>query len=299
MSDRESYNEVKALIALLDDTDQEVFQHVSEKLFSMGPAVIEVLEDAYTSIPDQLTQERIENIIHSIQFSEVKQELLNWAKQESDDMIKGMMIMNRYQFPLMDEDVVMGTIQKLIKDAWLGLNMYQSPLEQIDAVNQVIFGQFGLRGSGYNDDEPRHSFLGSLITSQKGNPFSIGLLYLAICQQLDLPVYGVCLRSHFVLVRSHETIYNFEDVTDLRDQVLFYINPYNKGLTFGEREIRNYLKKASIEQDEKYFLPASNLSVMIEFLYFVLEQYERQSSEWKSGDLKELISILEKEQSEL
>ena len=34
-----SEREIKALIALLDDTDREVFEHVSDKLFSMGPVL--------------------------------------------------------------------------------------------------------------------------------------------------------------------------------------------------------------------------------------------------------------------
>lgn len=288
-----SETEIKALIALLDDTDPEVFEHVSRRLQEMGPAAIDILEDTYTSIPDHLTQERIENIIHAIQFTGVKQELSQWIEDAADDLMRGLIIMNRYQFPLMDEDVVMHTLQGFRKDAWLGLNVYLSPLEQIDAVNQVLYGQFGLKGVRDEGDEPRHSFLGNLITSQKGNPFSMGMLHLAICQQLDLPVYGVCLRSHFILVRTHDHLADFHDPVQLKEQVLFYINPYNRGITFSEREIRNYLKKAEIPEDEQYFLPASNIAVMIEYLYFILEQYERKASEWKTDDLRELIALLE------
>ncbi|MBC8047037.1 MAG: hypothetical protein H7Y00_09600, partial [Fimbriimonadaceae bacterium] len=68
--------EIQALIALLDDTDKEVFAHVASKLLSLGPVVIDRLEDAYTTIPNPVVQERIENIIHQIQFSSVEKDIV-------------------------------------------------------------------------------------------------------------------------------------------------------------------------------------------------------------------------------
>ena len=53
-------SEIAALIALLDDSDQEVFDHVAARLIALGPMVIDKLEDAYTSIPNPVMQERIE-----------------------------------------------------------------------------------------------------------------------------------------------------------------------------------------------------------------------------------------------
>lgn len=58
--------EIQALIALLDDSDPEVFDHVAARLLSYGPMVIDQLEDAYTSISNPVMQERIEDIIHQI-----------------------------------------------------------------------------------------------------------------------------------------------------------------------------------------------------------------------------------------
>ena len=289
-----SEREIKALIALLDDTDREVFEHVSDKLFSMGPGVIGVLEDAYTSIADQLTQQRIENLIHSIQFSLVKKELTEWMHSEPDDLLKGLLIMNRYQYPLADEDALMQRWQQFRKDIWLGLNMYLSPLEQIDVVNQVLFGQGGLTGTDEEKDAARFSFIGHVLGSGRGNHFSIGLIYLALCQQLGLPVYGVLLRSHFILVRCREEILQIRDLNTLIDEVLFYINPYSRGLTFSEREIRNYIEKAGLEPVKHYFLPAGNLEVMAEYLRFLQDQFTESGAQWKCDDLEQLIHLLDK-----
>ena len=42
-----SENEFKALITLLDDNDNEVYSHVSNKLFSLGVEGIPLLESAW------------------------------------------------------------------------------------------------------------------------------------------------------------------------------------------------------------------------------------------------------------
>ena len=85
-------SEIAALIALLDDNDQEVFDHVSARLIALGPMVIEKLEDAYTTIPNPVMQERIEELIHHIQFLRVEQDLQIWAANDNNELLKGLLI---------------------------------------------------------------------------------------------------------------------------------------------------------------------------------------------------------------
>jgi hypothetical protein len=105
-------------------------------------------------------------------------------------------------------------------------------------------------------------------------------------------VCGVLLGFHFILVRCKEELFDFSNKTQLKEQVLFYINPYNKGLTFSEREIKSFLKKAELDHDERYFLPASNEEVMVEYLQFLSNQFAKQKGDWKQADMLELINIL-------
>lgn len=107
--------EIQALIALLDDSDNEVFDHVAQRLFSYGPQVISKLEDAYTSIPDQLAQERIEGIIKHIQFTTVEKDFKDWIRSDSDDLLKGTLIINRHRYPELDEAEITAKIQKIKK----------------------------------------------------------------------------------------------------------------------------------------------------------------------------------------
>lgn len=284
--------EIQALIALLDDSDAEVFDHVAQRLFSYGPQVISKLEDAYATIPDALTQERIENIIHQIQFSSVEKDLQNWMQRDSDDLLKGLLIISRHQYPEIDEAAFTGQIHKIQKDIWLGLNNYLSPLEQINVVNQVLFNQMNFTGSNDPGQDLKYSYMNNVLSDNKGNHFTLGLLYLILCQQLEMPVYGVCLSSHFILTRTKEYIADFTDMQFMRENVLFYINPYNKGLAFGEKEITAYLNKVDIQAEEKFFLPASNITVLREYTIWLQKLFNKPADKWKIDDLEVLKNIL-------
>ncbi|MFZ1632399.1 MAG: transglutaminase family protein [Chitinophagales bacterium] len=285
-------SEIAALIALLDDNDQEVFDHVSARLIALGPMVIEKLEDAYTTIPNPVMQERIEELIHHIQFLRVEQDLQIWAANDNNELLKGLLIVTRHQYPELDEDKLLKTISRIQKDIWIGINNYLSPLEQMNVVNQTLFSHYQFLGLNNDDDEMRYMYLNIVVDAFKGNHFSIGLLYLSLCQQLDLPVYGVCLSSHFILARTREFISDFDDREAAKNEVLFYINPYNKGLAFSEKEINIFLNKIGAQPNDKYFAPASNKQVLLEYVQYLIQLIKKPADQYKADDLRRLEDIL-------
>ncbi|MFI5172418.1 MAG: transglutaminase-like domain-containing protein, partial [Chitinophagales bacterium] len=253
---------------------------------------IDKLEDAYTTIPNPVMQERIEELIHKIQFITVEKDFTHWLEFESSDLLKGIIIVTRHQYPDLDEEKMMITITRIQKDIWIGINSYLSPLEQMNVVNQTLFSNYQFLRLQNTDDELRYVYLNNMLESFKGNHFSLGLLYLALCQQLDLPVYGVALSTHFILARTKDFIIDFDDHETNKKEVLFYINPYNKGLAFSEREINIYLKKLDIEPSEKYFLPASNKAVIKEYIRYLIRLYTKPTDNWKVEDLRRLDSLI-------
>jgi len=99
----ENIAEISALVKLLDDPDEEVYQHVEKKLLEYGGEVIHFLENAWEQSFDGLLQQRIENIVHQIQFNTVKEDLNLWYLSGAFDLLQGAMIINRYQYSDLDE----------------------------------------------------------------------------------------------------------------------------------------------------------------------------------------------------
>src|ERR1051325_9902820 len=98
--------EIDALIQLLDDSDTEIYGHIESRLIDLGKEVIPMLENAWSKSLDALLQQRIENIIHKIQLTSLKNELKLWIENGSVDLIKGAMIVARYQYPDLNEAAI-------------------------------------------------------------------------------------------------------------------------------------------------------------------------------------------------
>ena len=113
--------EIESLIKLLDDPDTEIASHVTEKIKEYGPEVITYLEKAWEESLDTQLQERIENLVHQLQFEQVKTDLQLWALSGSFDLLQGILIINRYQYPDLDEQKIINQLEDIKREVWMQL----------------------------------------------------------------------------------------------------------------------------------------------------------------------------------
>ncbi|MCB0514316.1 MAG: hypothetical protein KDC60_07805, partial [Bacteroidetes bacterium] len=73
-------SEFKALVSLLDDDDNEVFTHVSNKLVSFGKEGLSLLESAWEAEENIVIQEKLESLIKKIQYDNIKDRLKQWLE---------------------------------------------------------------------------------------------------------------------------------------------------------------------------------------------------------------------------
>ena len=68
MSEKPLNRELNALVSLIDEPDQTMFDQVRNKIFAYGLDAVPLLEEAWDTNADGQVQKRIETIIHTIQF---------------------------------------------------------------------------------------------------------------------------------------------------------------------------------------------------------------------------------------
>jgi len=283
-------SEINALIQLLDDNDHEVFRHVHDKLKSFGPDVIPTLEQAWGAELNPTAHERIEEIIHEIQFESLIEEWSIWLSiNENPDLLTGAFLVAKYHYPELRFEEIQKKIFKIRQSIWLELNQNQTPLEQIQIFNQVFYTHHGFKGAQSSSDF-QDFCINHALESKKGSSLSIGIIYQVIAIELSLPVYGVNLVRHYVLAFCKKMIFDFATEENLEREVMFYINPINKGSVFSRNEIKDYLEKMKVENSDIYFVPASNISVITELLKSLIEIYEQQNR----GDRVRELTLLSK-----
>ena len=279
--------EVKSLIRLLDDPDKEIYEHVHEKLFSYGPEAIEYLESAWEQAFDPIQQERIANLVHEIQFGIVKKDLQLWSQSGAFDLLQGILTINRYQYPDLDEQKVINQIEAIKRDIWIQMMHESSPAEQVKLINHVFYNIYGFSGNITNHLDPQNSFLSQVLETKKGNQISMAIIYSIIAQKLDIPVYGVNLPQHFILAYMDDSMQS-----EFEGGILFYINAFNKGLIFGRRDVDMFLKQLDLKFDKQFYEPCSNTDIIKRVLRNLISSYEHLGSSEKVDELNELLEIL-------
>lgn len=280
--------EINSLIKLLDDPDKEIFDHIHHKLLSYGGEVIEYLESAWEQAFDPIQQERIANLVHEIQFGNVRDELKLWYQGGAFDLLQGVLIINKYQYPDLDEQKVINQIEAIKRDVWLQMMYDASPAEQVKLINHVFYNIHGFSGNTTNHQDPQNSYLSQVIDTKKGNQISLAIIYSIIAQKLDIPVYGVNLPQHFILAYVDET-----QESEFEGGILFYINAFNKGFIFGRRDVDMFLKQLNLKAEKQFYEPCSNPEIIKRVLRNLISAYENLGSTDKVAELNELLNILE------
>jgi len=279
--------EINSMIRLLDDPDTEIFEHIHNKLISYGGEVIYYLETAWEQAFDPIQQERIANLVHEIQFGIVKEELKLWYQSGAFDLLQGVLTINKYQYPDLDEQKVINQIEAIKRDIWLQMIYDSSAAEQVKLINHVFYNIHGFSGNTTNHQDPQNSYLNQVLDTKKGNQISLAIIYSIIAQKLDIPVYGVNLPQHFILAYVDETM-----EAEYEGGILFYINAFNKGFIFGRRDVDMFLKQLNLKADKQFYEPCSNADIVRRVLRNLISAYENLGSTEKVKELNELLDIL-------
>ncbi|MGF7082293.1 transglutaminase-like domain-containing protein [Mucilaginibacter sp. UYCu711] len=279
--------EVNSLIRLLDDPDPEIYNHVHDKLLSYGTQAVEHLESAFEQAFDAIQQERIANLVHEIQFGIVKNDLKLWFQGGAFDLLQGILIINRYQYPDLDEQKIINHIEAIKRDVWIQMMNEASPVEQVKLINHVFYHMYGFSGNTSNHQDPQNSYLSQVIETKKGNQILLAIIYSIIAQKLDIPVHGVNLPQHFILAYLDES-----KESEFESGILFYINAFNKGFIFGRRDVDMFLKQLNLNFDKQFYEPCSNTDIIKRVLRNLISSYEHLGSAEKVDELNELLAIL-------
>jgi len=91
-----------------------------------------------------------------------------------------------------------------------------SPLDTIEALNEVLFGIVGFRGNTENYNDPRNSFFNDVLERRMGIPITLSAVYLEVARRISFPIFGVGMPGHFLVKYGDRT-------------QEFFLDPFNGG----------------------------------------------------------------------
>lgn len=280
--------ELDSLIFLLEDPDEEVYANVYEKIISLGDKVIPDLEKTWESEFNSLQQQRIEHLIHKIQFKNVIETFVEWVNAPNPQLSDAVFIINKIQYPSLNTTELQKKIKLIAKDIWLEINNDLTPQEQVNVFNHIFFNIHLFKCIENEKLKTQHYFISDLLQFKSGSNIIIGLLYHIIAETLNLPIQGVCLPDLFVLAVNNNFYSN--TVSNVEPKILFYINPVN-GKMFARSEITRYLQTSKLKRKPSYYKPSSTKKIVHRYLAEIAHNYST-NDELKYKEVLEMLELL-------
>jgi regulator of sirC expression with transglutaminase-like and TPR domain len=242
--------------------------------------VIPFLEKKWENSFNPEIQKEIEDLVHDLQYSQLKERLIDWKLSPEQDLLTGLWIINTYQYPDLEFDKLNADMHQIYFEVWTAFKNDLLPYEQVRIINGVLFNTLRFSANTKNFHSPGNSMLSNVLDTKKGNPISLCAIYMLVAQKLGLPIYGVNLPNLFVLT------YKSADAN-------FYINAFNKGLIFSKKDIINYLEHLKIEPIDVFFEPCSNKDIIVRTLRNLIVAFEKLGESEKVIEVRALLEIME------
>ena len=285
--------EISALFHLIDEPDVEVFSTVSDRILSLGTNIIPNLEHLWETTPDEAVQERIEMLIHRLHYCELTNDFQRWKAQPAPDLLGGALLVCKFQYPDLNVSAILQDIEKMRRNIWLELNNYLTPLEQTNVLTTILYNYYHLKGSEINYSETNDFLLNKVLETKKGNAISNGILYLVLCDLLDIPIRAVPIPRQFILAYfDMEPGVWQEPSANPMNQIQFYIDPMS-GQVFTQKDVDTYFKRISVPPTASFFKPMNTIRIIQHLLEEFSRCFESDKDGYKQEELMKLAQLLE------
>lgn len=258
-----SVSEIHALLALLDDPDDTVYNHVRDQLISKGNEVLPYVNEEVSKSPNcDVFLGRLEKLRGELQRTDTKSAVIEWKSQDSPCLWEGVLLVQKATYPDMDVEEARQDFDRLKRDVWLELNDELTALEQIRIINHMLFSMRGMQSLRRVQNVAIEALPSFVLKEKKGNALGLGLLYLCLAETLNLPIRGVNLPNHFILAYCDESHLQEHENSSAQSGILFYVNPFSNGSVIGPDDVAEFLSHLQTSETERQWRPCNSVEII-------------------------------------
>lgn len=284
--------EISALFILIDDPDQEVFSTVSNRIVDYGRGIIPNLENLWENSPNEEVQERIEMLIHKLHYIDLVRDFTDWKENPYHDLLFGSLLVAKFQYPELATAPVLQELERIRRNVWLELNSFLTSLEQANVISSIVYNYYNLKGVEVGYKNPDDFFIHKVVESKKGNAISNGVLYLLLCELLDINVKAINIPKQFILAFFHNDYDQHEYTGNPQNKIHFYIDAIS-GHIFTHKDMEAYFKRISVPPVPSYFKPLTHKRIIQVQLEELAKCFQNVKNRYKYDELMGLSNLLE------
>ena len=109
-------SELSALLNLIDDPDEDVFNSITARFVGMGHEIIPILEEHQHGTHEEELIKKINYIIDVVSLSVMTNDLLEWKNSEDQSTIEASLIISKYLNKEFNQENIFFEIEKIQND---------------------------------------------------------------------------------------------------------------------------------------------------------------------------------------
>ena len=168
---------------------------------------------------------------------------------------------------------------------------HRSPSKSQDALianlHDVLFDVIQLTGNVDDYYNPENSYLPNVVTSRRGLPITLSLVYYYVACELGLEAHGVNSPGHFMVA---------VETTEGSQPTLMFVDPFYGGSLLSLPEAFERIMQATgkfIEPDPRLLAPASHQDWLRRILLNLIAIFARNGRERDLHAMQEMLSLVE------
>jgi regulator of sirC expression with transglutaminase-like and TPR domain len=280
--------EIAALLNLIEDPDESVYQTVKCRIIEIGTSIIPALEDIKELEETPLQTERINEIIATILLQKLKNSIDIWLESDEKSYLEIAFHIHEYISSNSQKADFLFEIERIRKSIWLELNNYLTPLEEVNIFNKVLFAHFKFNTEELNYQKINDFDLGKLLRLKSSNTYPISVLYIILGEMLGIPIEPVSVPKQNLLAYIDFTTPISESSNP---EIIFFIDPLS-GQVYSHKDINSYISKIN-PQEKNILIDQDNRIVFIKRWLTDLAKSEKENGfEAKYSGILEIIKKL-------
>jgi len=276
-------SEIESLMFLMEDPDPFVQEQVHLRFQELGEQAVPLLDQIRVESKDKDEKKRIKDVLHQLTFETLKEEfaeLLSEGIQNRSQLEKAVLLLARFGNPTLRTSEYVKTLDHFADMIRPSLRYKRNERDKMQILMKFIFEDLNFKGDNKNYHDPANGFLDQVIDRRKGLPIALSLVAMFIARRLQLPVFGVNMPIHFMLI-----------FVGAQEEQL--IDPYDQGAEVSYDQCYFFLKKNNVTPRPEHFKMAADIDILTRCIRNLMHSYERSEDAHRVEDLKNLLALVE------
>lgn len=283
MEDTIKSGELEALIGLLDDPDEDVFEAVRKRLIELGSLPIARLQVEAATSKQPIARRRAAHIVHAIQeraLNSLTALLTHHRKTNTNiDLEEALLLLDAFGNPEADRAGVSSYLDALalrVHELFI-TKQPANDLTHILSITTVLYDEEDFQGAEDDFYDPANSYLSTLIDNKVGIPISLAVLIILIADRVGLRVDGIAMPFHFLLQIP---------------EVELMIDPFTSGTFITRDDCIKFIVRSGVQFADSMLDAVGSNDIVIRMMRNLVLAHEKHSDVWEAQRLTTALTTL-------